>query len=561
MMLPVKCAVALRVASTLAICAMIAACTSTRAGDGTDRGASAAQTAARTLRLETGSEFPTLNPLVSDNAQLALFAPLFHGYLLRTDADGRFIPDLATDVPSIANGGISDGGRTIRYRLRQGARWHDGVPFDARDVIFSFRAAMNPRNNVPDRSGFDDVISITAPDAYTAVVRLRRPYSPGIATFFNEGANDAYPLLPAHLLEHEANLNTSAYGAQPVGLGPYKVVSWERGAKVVLAADPHYFRGAPKIARAEIAIVPDQNTGLTLWRSGALDVFFINGFGATEAMLRQARQRTGARSPIRDHYQFDYIMFNVAHGPLREAAVRRALVAGIDHEAIMRVLQGPFHRPGDGDRLPGQFAYDPSIRQPRFDLTRARAILDAAGWRLNGAYRSRNGTPLALEIVGVSGTSLSERFMVQLQAQLTKLGIRATIKPYQYTLLFLPLQQGGIYASGRFDLTLYGWQPGEDADHSYLFRCDTRPPGGENYGGICDPAIDRAAHDELTSNDPAVQARGDRAMLRALVDNADQLFLGFNREAVLSDNALLGVQPAITGQHFWNAWSWHWATP
>ncbi len=101
--------------------------------------------------------------------------------------------------------------------------------------------------------------------------------------------------------------------------------------------------------------------------------------------------------------------------------------------------------------------------------------------------------PLSLEIVVPANSSGADRSALQLQSQLGQLGVRAPIKTYQYDLLFAPAQEGGIYASGRFDLAFYGWQPGEDADHSYLFRCNTRPPSGENYGRICDPLIDRNA--------------------------------------------------------------------
>lgn len=537
----------------LAVLALLTACT--RVGT---EGAAHGQT----LRLTAGSDFPTLNPLVTDNASLAYYAPLIYGYLIRTDADGHFIPDLATQVPTRANGGISADGLTIRYHLRRGVRWPDGAPFDARDVVFSFHAAMNPRNDVPDRSGFDDVVAVRAVGPYAVRVRLRTPYSPGIATFFNLGANDPYPILPAHLLAKYPDLNQVPYDGDPVGLGPYRVAAWKRGQELDLVADPHYFRGAPAIRRIRIQIVPDQNTSLTLWSAGSTDLLAVEGFGATKGVLQQVESRPHTITRLRDHYQFDYVMFNVSRGPLREAAVRRALVLGIDRERIMRDLLGRLYAPGDGDRLPGQFAYDAAITQPRYDLAKARAALAAAGWRLGpDGIRYRAGKPLTLSIVGVAGSKASEQFDVQLQGALTRLGIRAAVKTYQYSLLFLPYQEGGVYARGEFDLAFYGWQPGEDQDHSYLFRCDTRPPDGENYSRICDPVIDRAAREELASSDPAVQARADQRILRRLIARSDLLFLGFDRDALAVRDDLAGVEPSVTGEHLWNAWAWHWTTP
>ena len=109
------------------------------------------------VRMSSGSDLPGWNPLVFDNATVSNFGTLIHGYLMRADGEGRLIPDLATQIPTRANGGISPDGRTVIYHLRRGVRWHDGAPFDAKDVVFSFAAAMNPNNAVPDRTGFDHV--------------------------------------------------------------------------------------------------------------------------------------------------------------------------------------------------------------------------------------------------------------------------------------------------------------------------------------------------------------------------------------------------------------------
>ncbi|MDB5029195.1 MAG: hypothetical protein JWO66_2884, partial [Candidatus Eremiobacteraeota bacterium] len=91
---------------------------------------------------------------------------------------------------------------------------------------------------------------------------------------------------------------------------------------------------------------------------------------------------------------------------------------------------------------------------------------------------------------------------------------------------------------------------------SYLFRCDTRPPNGDNFGSICDPEIERAARTELDAVDPAVEAAADRALTRRLVDRTYLIFLGFNQEAVAYRDDLLGVLPSVTGQHLWNSWAW-----
>ena len=540
-------------ACTLALALGLAGCVHRAAGSG----AGAPRDVVRTA---IGSDPPGLNPLVFDNGQVSYLAPLIHGYLLRTDGAGRLIPDLATVVPSRANGGISADGRIVTYRLRRGVRWHDGVPFDAKDVVFSFAAATNPNNSVPDRTGFDRVAAVRAIDPFTVRVRLKGPFSPFVASCFTLGANDPYPVLPAHLLAGKHDINRDAYNAAPVGLGPYKFTSWERGSRIVLAADARYFRGAPAIPRIEIAIVPDPNTLATLWKTGAVD-YVIGRVQLGRTFLDSLRSRANAHVVLEPHYEFDYVLLNLAHPPLDDARVRRAVAMAVDRKRIMRDLDGELWLDAETDRLPGQFAYDASIVQPRYDPIESARLLDAARWRMQpDGTRRKNGRALALDFVATTESKTTGRFGLFVQQDLAKLGFRVELKSYNYNQIWASKADRGIFQTGRFDLAYSGWQPNVVADHSYLFRCDMRPPNGDNFGGICDPTIEAAAREELgASANAAREAAGDRALTRRLVAQTDVIFLGFNQEAVAYRDGLEGVVPSVTGTHFWNAWAWHYS--
>ncbi|MDP9104387.1 MAG: peptide ABC transporter substrate-binding protein [Candidatus Eremiobacteraeota bacterium] len=524
-------------------------------------GSSAPSGAARdVVRTAIGTDPPGLNPLVFDNAQVFYLAPLIHGYLSRIDGAGHLIPDLATVVPTRANGGISADGRTVTYHLRRGVRWHDGAPFDAKDVAFSFAAVKNPNNSVPDRTGFDHVAAVRVLDPYTVQVRLTQPFSPFVASCFTLGANDPYPILPAHILAGKHDINRDAYNSAPVGLGPYKFAAWDRGSRIVLAADPRYYGGAPAIPRLEIAIVPDPNTLATLWKTGAVD-FVIGRVQLGRTFLDSLRSRTDAHVVLHPHYEFDFVQMNLLHPPLDDARVRRALAAGIDRKRIMRDLNGELWLDGESDRLPGQFAFDASLVQPPYDPAAAARLLDAAGWRLGAdGTRRKNGRALALDFVATTESKTTGRFGLFVQQDLAKLGVRVDIKSYMYNQIWAAKADNGIFQTGRFDLAYSGWQPNVVADHSYLFRCDTRPPNGDNFGGICDPAIEAAAREELgASADPGRETAGDRALTRRLLEQTDVIFLGFNREAVAYRDGLEGVVPSVTGTHLWNARDWRWS--
>ena len=148
------------------------------------------------------------------------------------------------------NGGISKDGLTITYHLRHGVRWHDGAPFDSGDVKFTWQAIMNPRNNVVSRRGYDQVASVDTPDDYTVVFHMKRFFAPAIDTIFGE-SDTPYRILPRASARERIPISIrSPFNSAPVGTGPYRFVRWLRGDRIVLAANPAYFRGAPKIASA-----------------------------------------------------------------------------------------------------------------------------------------------------------------------------------------------------------------------------------------------------------------------------------------------------------------------
>ncbi len=413
---------------------------------------------------------------------------------------------------------------------------------------------MNPRVNVPDRSGFDDVERVTALDRYSVEVRLRRPYAPAVQTFFALTANVPYPILPAHKIPDPSALEHPPFDAHDVGLGPYRLVRWARGDRLVFAANPNYWRGPPKIAKIEVPIVPDQTSEFNLFRTGAID---LTGLTGDVQLLQEMEKLSGVRLQFYDLNSFQFLLFQLERPVFRDIRVRRAIAVGVDRSWFMRHFRGVFYTPAEGDRLPGTLGYDPALRQPTYDPVRAGALLDAAGWRMRGTFREKHGERLSLELVTTT-LPAPQRGSVLLQAALRQIGIEARVRTMQSAVLYAPLGSGGILASGRFDLFRNGWLPGGVDDDSYLWRCDTRPPAGENYGRICDPDIDRWAKTALASTDANMQAAIYRNIQRRLIRDTDVIFLGFSRGAYATRASLHGFKPSRIGRSLWNPWEWHW---
>ena len=308
------------------------------------------------LRIAEMAEPHNLNPY-SPDAESDL-GSLVYSYLVVDDARGRLVGDLARDVPSLANGGISRDGRTYVYHLRRNVIWHDGVPFTARDVIESFRAVMNSHSDAFGRQAFDWVVSIEAADPTTVIVHLRERYAPFVARFFTSVQDDEKPVLPAHILAH-TDFNGGTLSSRPIGTGPFRLVTWVRGDRIILRRFDRYFKGSPKLATIEIHIIPAaQTVGVELaahkidlvdWTQAALLDRYrsVDGIVVETAPLnsyellhqrpktRFARHRGAAR--------------NRGCGPIRYDLARR----GAQHHG-----RGAQHLAGDGARVRGPAAAD-----------------------------------------------------------------------------------------------------------------------------------------------------------------------------------------------------------
>ena len=444
----------------------------------------AANAGGSTVRFALASDPQTLNPLfahVDANSVEQQVARLAFEPFIDVDERGVSVPVLLDRIPTVANAGISPDGRIITYHLRAGVRWQDGVPVGAHDVVWTLHAILDDRNPVRSRAGYDRVAKAEALDARTVRVTLKEPWAPIVATLFSYGTAPQY-VLPAHLLEREANLSTSTFGAHPIGDGPYRFVSWTRGDRLVYEPNPGYWRGAPRAARIEVRVVPDPGTNYTLLRTGELDWNLLSP--AQRESLRTAAGLAFRTVPVA---LVAGIAINTTHPPLDDARVRRALAASIDRASISRKITFGRYPVVDTAQPIGSWARDPAVREPGYDPAAADRLFDAAGW-VRGAdgTRVKNGLPLALTYVQFPESQTGVRVATFVQSELSARGVRVTIKSLSNAQLFLPRAQGGTLATGAFDLAYVPWQLGADPDDSFLFACD----GSANAMRWCDRTVD-----------------------------------------------------------------------
>jgi peptide/nickel transport system substrate-binding protein len=499
-----------------------------------------------TLRLVVTGDPHGFNPIYPTNQEDDYLASLCFDLLITQDGAGRLVPDLAVEVPTVRNGGISADGKTIRYALRHGVRWHDGAPFTSADVAFTWRAIMDARNAVPNRHGYDHVERVETPDPYTVVFRLRELYAPFVRTVFAE-ADTTYRVLPQHLLDHDTSLDRADFNTHPIGTGPYKFVRWDRAQSVEYEANPAYFGGAPHIPKIVVRILPDFTTRAIELRTHRLDLGLVdaNGF----SLLRGADGVIGELVPING---FAAYLLNKNHPPLDDVRVRRAIARAIDRVALARRVSLGTTLPGYADIPPALYGGAAHNDPNAYDPAASRALLDAAGWKPGpDGIRVRDGKRLAFIMADYTGSPSVQNMDVQVQSLLRAVGIEGQIKDYAAATFFAPASAGGPLASGNYDLAFYGWQAGTDLDNSVLFACGSRAPHGRNYENYCSPEMEALQREALSTYDDA-KRRAAYAKIEALiVRDVPMAFVNYPRLRVERNVDLRRPEP--NGVTLW----WH----
>jgi peptide/nickel transport system substrate-binding protein len=376
------------------------------------------------------------------------------------DNDFNVIPDLAVGYD------VADDGLSITIPLQPLATWHDGTPVTSADVKYTLEQ-IAADTSATSSALISALTSVETPDDHTAVLQLSRP-SASIIGFL---AWYGVAILPAHIYDG-TDWTTNEANQAPIGSGPFKFVSYEPGASVELEANTEYFGEGPYLERLRYSIIPDPNTQVQSLLNGEID--FVDGVPNAQVVSFEgnAEYRIAPKiypSPL-------YFGFNLNHEPLGNVDVRRAIGMAIDRDQIVATALSGYGSP-ENRYYPSviEWASNPDATAPAFDIDGANALLDTAGFPLDGDSRF----PLTLYLF-TGWQELADTATV-LKEQLAAIGVSVEL-----VLLEIASWQDQVTA-GESDLGMLGGFQGPDPANLAI-RWGT---GTElNMWGYSNPAFD-----------------------------------------------------------------------
>lgn len=469
------------------------------------------------------------------------------------DPEGNLIPDLAVEVPSESNGGISEGGLAWSVKLKPGVTWHDGAPFTAEDVKYTLELINRPGFKARTRVGHAFVKDIVVKGPLEISWRMEKTYSPYLALLSN-----TY-IVPKHLLEKADDPNTAPYNAAPVGTGPFKWGERKPGDNITLVANEKYHGKGPYLERAVLKYVPDQTALYAQFRTGQVDT--ITGTGIPANFYAEAVKLPGRKVFKIPSASLEVLMLNLEHPVLADKAVRKALYASINKQAIIDIIFYGLHIPTESFMPIESWAYDQSLPKQSFDPALANKILDDAGWKRSGSgIRMKGNVPLEFEVSTTTGAALREQCQQLMMQDWLQVGAKMKINNMPAAVIW-----GDFYTRSKFNSVLVGtnFRTVIDPDPAHRFASDAIP--AKNGNGANQMQWQNAEADQLLKDGQAVF---DMAKRKAIYAKLQQLvreelpILPIYQYAPVEGHkeGLIGYTPNINSrQNTWNMGQWYWA--
>lgn len=444
--------------------------------------------------------------LASDSTSHGIAGLIFNG-LIKYDKDIRIVGDLAESWE------ISKDGLVITFHLRKGVRWHDGRPFTAADVLYTYQVTVDPKTPTAYAGDFLKVKKAEVLDDWTFRVTYDKPFAPALMSW-------SVGILPKHLLAGK-EITTSPLGRHPIGTGPYKFKEWVTGQKIVLVSNPDYFEGRPYIDGTILRIIPDTATMFLELRANGIDRMGLTPLQYT----RQTENNLFRKSYNKYRYlsfAYTYMGYNLKNPLFADKRVRQAIAHAVNREEIIDGVLLGLGKPATGPYKPGTWAYNPNVRVYPYDPAKAKALLAEAGWKdANGdGVLEKEDRLFAFEIITNQGNEIRAKCAEIIQRRLAEVGIKVTIRVVEWAAFVKD-----FINKRKFDATILGWTIPMEPDLYDVWHSSKTGPEELNFISYKNGEVDALIEKGRETFDQSVRKRCYDRIQEIFAEEQPYLFL------------------------------------
>jgi peptide/nickel transport system substrate-binding protein len=480
----------------------------------------------RTLVVAINGDPGALNPAVTTSGSTHPVTDQIFNGLVGLDENLSPVPELAE------RWSVEDEGRTYRFTLRSGVRWHDDAPFTSADVKFTFEEALLKYHS-RTRAALQDLIErIETPDERTVVFRLRRPYSPLLQRLDVVEAS----IIPKHVFEKQDLLSGEAT-RRPIGTGPFRLVGNAPADRLVLERNDKYFRaGLPGVDRVTFRVLTNPGTAVAALENGEVDyVGSVAGPDVPRLRSTPGIAVVSGTGGSGGSICIDVVFPNLAHRALGQLNVRRAIAMTLDREALVDRVYFGQGRPATGpiSHLL-EWAYTPDVRQYPHDVDAAAKLLDEAGFR-----RGADGTRFELTF---THAATQQRLAQAVREQLKTVGIVVNLRTLDFS---AATEQ--VFVKKTFDLGMASFCNGADPDigvRRVYVSSNIGPIPFSNGAGYRNPRID-ALFDEASRLTDRGERRAKYVEIQQILAEEVPYFW------IVDSEGLRAYRTAFTGFRLW----------
>ena len=483
----------------------------------------------------------TFNPILSSDTTSGLLIGLIYDALVDID------PDTLQPVPNLATKwDVSMDGKTYTFTLKPNVKWHDGSPFTADDVKFSYDSYMNGETGT-QRAGVlnQRIASVDVKDPLTVVFTLKDVVAPFLTdNMYRLISKKAFAAVPPK------EFRTAPPSLTPVGTGPFKFKNYKQGDSVTLVGNPDYHRGATALDSYIYKFVKDSTVLLQQLKTGEVDYGSV-----TPDNYEESKKQPNLNVVTYDGFNFTYYGYNLDRPVVSDVKVRQALLYALDRPTMVKQIKYGLSTVGVGTMPVASWAYQPDkiTMKYEYDTKKAMQLLDDAGWKPGAdGIRMKDGKRLAFDLWSYSGQKINDQYMLVMQESWKAVGADMQIKTEEFSVFV-----DRITKSFDFDICILGFSWGVDPDQTAMWDSKQHTTGFNSFD-YKNPMVDMLLDQGTHTLDQAKRKAIYTDMQNVLLADLPAVVMDFGK-GIYGVNKRVGnrIPNGVAGSDRNNAYQWY----